>query len=128
MGLLNKVIAMSILDEEEEALVDQSAGLPVTHDDHDAIINNYFDASGPFNCCIFQSAEDATNSDHILQSIEMFGKLIHLQSNTFMLLFPLTIDHELLLHHLDKRFYLHVIDQFSADTAQKALSCIQNYI
>jgi hypothetical protein len=126
MGLLNKVIAMSVLDEKGNA---EEIGSEIFEKNYMAnIVNAYFDASGPFNCCIFHAAAGEEVPDEILQSIEMFGKLLHIQENTFVLLFPSTIDHELLLHHLDKRFHLNIVEQFSADTPQKALECIQNYI
>ncbi len=92
------------------------------------IINEYFDASGTFNCCIFSTSIDEETPDEILRSIKSFGRLLPLKGNTFILLFPLSIDHELLLHHLNKRFHLNIVEQFSADTPQKVLDCIQHYV
>jgi hypothetical protein len=130
MGLLSKVIAMT--DElTEEVLVDKDAAkLPQTHAlaDAESIVKEYFDASGSFNCCVFHTSLQEESPDHILESIESFGRLIVLQENTFMLLFPSSIDHELLLYHLDKRFHLNIIEQFSADAPQKVLECIHNYL
>lgn len=94
----------------------------------EAIVNDFFDTSGPFNCCIFYASLHEGNPDHILQAIKSFGRLILLRENVFVLFFPLSVDHELLLYHLDRCFHLNVVEQFSADTPQKVLECIQHYI
>jgi hypothetical protein len=91
------------------------------------IITKYYESSGPFNCCVFNIITNEKTHDHIFQSIKNFGELLPLRGNTFMLLFPFSIDHELLLHHLDKRFHLNIIEQFSTDMPQKAFMCIQKY-
>jgi hypothetical protein len=123
MGLVSKVITKSSLEETREADT-----MILRNEETSLVINNFFDASGPFNCSIFSVSEDKETSDHILQSIDSFGKLLPLSENIFMLLFPSSIDHTLLLHHLDKRFHLNIVEQFSADAPQKVLDCIQNYI
>jgi hypothetical protein len=128
MGLLSKVIAISDKDETRDALNDDSINASHDHTDSaEDIINTYFDESGPFNCCLFQASIDDINKS-ILQSINEFGKLLSLQENTLMLMFPLSIDHELLIHHLNKHFELNVVEQFSADTPQKVIESIQKYV
>ncbi len=91
-------------------------------------INEYFDDSGPFNCCIFNISGDGKVYDDMLLSVKSFGKLLPLRGNNFILLFPSAIDQTLLFHHLDKRFKINIVEQFLADTPQKALGYIQNYI
>jgi hypothetical protein len=91
------------------------------------LINEYFHKSGALNCCIFTIIMHEETPDHMFQSVKNLGRLLPLRGNTFMLLFPLSIDHELLLHHLDKRFHLNIIEQFSTDTPRKVLACMQKY-
>jgi hypothetical protein len=130
MGLLSKVIAMTDIDETGEVLIEDEIKLPCTHDssDRESIIKDFFDVSAILNCCIFHTSTDEEIFHQLLQAVEGFGKLLPLREHACILLFPSSVDHELLLHHLDKRFHLNVVMQFSADTPQKVLECIQKYI
>ncbi len=71
-------------------------------------------------------ADDETAS-RISQSLEGFGELLPLKENAFLLLFPSSIGHVILLHHLNKSFHFDIVEQFLADAPQKVLECIQNY-
>jgi hypothetical protein len=127
MGLLSKVIAMTTLDETRQDLMEDSIKLPRTQTLSETIDECFHEASC-FHCCIFYFSHDEVNPDEMLESVESFGRLLPLERKTFLLLFPSSIDHKLLFYHLNKCFQLIIVEQFSADTPQKVLGCIQKYM
>jgi hypothetical protein len=99
----------------------------VQNDEITIAVHDYFKISDSLHCCVFFAFLDEEIQNDLFLSVENFGKIFFLRENTFLLLFPISVDAELLIHHLNKDFAINVVEQFSADTVQKVLDAIQNY-
>lgn len=128
MGLLSKAVSKTSFDETGNVLTAKTPAENFKPNEMEKIITDFFHSSaGVVNCCVFNTAVNDETPRHIVQAVKSFGLLLHLRGNTFILLFPSSIDHELLLHHLDKHFRLNIIEQFSTDTPQKLFVSFQKY-